>query len=171
MPKVMLYILDSKKYFESVAKIIRTELKNKYVIYVTTNKPYSHLVDVFGKLKIETHNIFYIDCISKHMGEKINEKLENVLFIESPQSLTSLSIAVNESIKHFKGKGVLLLDSLSILLRYNDADTLGRFSNILINKLRALDVDTIILALENDKDMSIIKQIESFVDEVKRYGN
>lgn len=91
--------------------------------------------------------------------------------MESPQSLTYIGIAINESVKRLSGEKVLLLDSLSTLLIYNDANAIAKFSNFLINTMRSLDVDTSILALESDINKDTIKQIESFADEVKRYGS
>lgn len=54
------------------------------------------------------------------------------------------------------------------MLLNNDANTIGRFSNFIINKMRAADIGTIILALESDIEKDIIHQISSFADEVKR---
>jgi len=166
MAKVILNILDSESYFNGIIKIIKKN-RNKNIIYVTTNKPYSFIENILKKNKINTNKILFIDCISKQIKEKTDKEPENCVFISSPQNLTEISIAVNESIKNIKGDKVMLLDSLSILLIYNDASTIGKFSNFLLNKMRAADVDSVVLALESDAGKDIIKQIESFVDEVK----
>jgi len=95
------------------------------------------------------------------------KEVNNCVFINSPQNLTAISIAVNEAIKSMKGKRMLFFDSLSILMIYNDASTLGKFSNFLLNKMRASDVDTVMIALESDTSKDIVKQIGSIADEVK----
>ena len=171
MAKIILTIIDPEKYFGSLIRILKKEVKNKKVIYVTTNKPYEHIATILKKRKILYNKFFFIDCISKYVGQKIEEELQNCLLLESPQSLTNLSIAINESIKKIPGKKILFLDSLSMLLIYNDAPTLGKFSNFIINKMRSYDVDTVILTLESDVNKDIIKQLESFVDEVIKYGS
>jgi len=165
MSKIILNVIKPEKYFEEVSKIIKKQ-SSKNIIYITTNKPYSFIVNSFKKNKINTDKIFFIDCISKQIKEKTNDE-GNCVFIQSPQDLTTISIAANEAIKKISGNKILFLDSLSVLLVYNDSNTIGKFSNFLLNKMRASDVDTIMLALESDADKNIIKQIESFSDEVK----
>ena len=170
LSKTILYILNPEKYFKGVIRLIKKDTKNKNIVYVTTNKPYDHITNVFKKARINSDNFFFIDCISKHIGKDIEKEPKNCVYIDGPQNLTTLSVAINESLKHFAKEKILILDSLSTLLIYHDSRTIGRFSNFFINKMRSADVDTIILALESDIDKDIIKQIESFVDEVKKYG-
>lgn len=167
MAKIVLHIMDSSKYFQGVVSLLKKDVKGKSIVYVTTNKPYKFIVNTFRKKGVNPDKIFFIDCISKHIKENI-EELANCVFIESPQNLTAISIAVNESLKNMKGKKVLFFDSLSVLLIYNDSNTVGKFSNFLLNKMRTLDVETIVLALESDAGKDVIKQIESFADEVKK---
>ena len=168
MAKVILNIMDPNKYFDGIVKILKKNPSQKNVIYVTTNKPYATIVNSLKSKSIKTENILFIDCISKQIKQDTSKEADNCIYIGSPQNLTAISIAVNESIKSMKGKKMLLLDSLSILLIYNDANTIGKFSNFLLNKMRAADVDTVVLALESDANKDIIKQIESFVDEVQK---
>lgn len=170
MTNAILYIINPENYFKKIIGILKKELKGETLIYVTTNKPYSNLKNLFKKGGVKGE-IFFVDCISKMvLGKSITEEeIEDCIFVESPQSLTSLSIAINESLKHISGKKTLLLDSLSTLLIYNDASTIGRFSNFLINKLNAFDVSVIVLTLESDIDKDIIRKIQSFVDEVKHF--
>jgi KaiC/GvpD/RAD55 family RecA-like ATPase len=169
MVKVVLYTIAAESYFKGVICILRT-VGNKNLIYVTTNKPYQNIVTGCKKSGIKSDRIFFIDCISKHIGVKAGESA-NCLFIDSPQSLTTIGIAINEATKNLTGETVLLLDSLSTMLLYNDANTIGRFSNFIINKMRAAGIGTIVLALESDIEKDIIHQVTSFVDEVKKYGS
>jgi KaiC/GvpD/RAD55 family RecA-like ATPase len=167
MVKLILSILDSDKYFQGVVGVLKKESIAKNVIYVTTNKPYSVLESTLKAKKVAMDKFFFIDCISEHLHEKTLD-LKNCVFIESPQSLTSISIAISEAVKGISGKKILFLDSLSIMLIYNDANTLGKFSGFLLNKMRAEGVDAVVLALGSDADSKLIKQIESIVDEVRR---
>ncbi len=164
MAKTVLYLIESKKYFDKILKIAKG-IKGHKCVYLTTNKPAKYLITLFQKQKINPNNFFFIDCISQQIGEK--EERNNIVFIQSPKSLTTIGIAVNESIKQLLDHPVLILDSLSILLLYNDAETIGKFSNFLVNKMRQYGVETVILALESDVDKDIIKTISTIVDEVK----
>ena len=169
MVKVSLYVLDSGKYFEGVAKLVKAA-ERKNIVYVTTNKPYNFVMNAFKKKGINTDKIFFIDCISSQAKEKATYA-KNCVFINSPQNLTALSIAVSEAVKSIKGSKILFLDSLGVLLIYNDANTVGKFSNFLLSKMRMNDVDAVMLALESDAEKDVVKQIESVVDEVKKSGN
>jgi KaiC/GvpD/RAD55 family RecA-like ATPase len=169
LANTILYVIDSEKYFEKVVDIFRKDLSGKTVIYITTNKPYKNMVSLFQKEKIG-NRIFFIDCISKTiLGDSVHDEgIDNCIFVESPQSLTAISIAINESMKHITGGGrVLFLDSLSTLMIYNDASTVGKFSNFIINKMSTFGVDIIVLSLDSDIDKDIMKKIKSFVEEVR----
>ncbi len=165
MTQSILHVIDSEHYFEHLMELVKDATADgDDLIYVTTNKPYKNLVEAFKDNSIDPDNIFFIDCISKHVGERFDEEPENCLLLTGPEHLTELSISISEAAK--EGGKTLLLDSLSVLLIYNDATTIGKFSNFLINKMRTLDVDTIILALESDVDKDVIQQIQSVVEEV-----
>lgn len=167
MSRVVLYTVPSEEYVKNVKNVLREAAADHTVIYVTTNKPYTQLVKTLDDAGIDTENVFFIDCISKHLGEK--PEAENCLLLDGPQQLTDLSIAIKESLKQLPEENrVLFFDSLSVLLMYNDAASIGKFASFIINKMRSLDVDTVMLALEEDTDNNIISKVQSFVDEVQR---
>ena len=91
---------------------------------------------------------------------------ENCMFVEGPQDIVGISFAINAGIEHMPGDKILFFDSLSTLLMYNDEFVVGRFSNFIVNKLRANCVSGVILALESDFEKDILKNVQSFVDEV-----
>ena len=169
MAKTVLYILKPETYFKDLMALLKRN-KDKQIIYVTTNKPYKYLVGMLKKTGFSPDKTFFVDCISKHIGEEPDPEPDNCIFVEGPDTLTSIGIAVNKSIEHLEGKRILLLDSLSVLLIYNDANTVAKFSNFVISKLRAADIEAAILALESDVDKDIVKQLESIVDEVRGDG-
>jgi hypothetical protein len=113
--------------------------------------------------------LFYIDCISKRVGAKIN-KDEKCVFIDGPQALTSVSIALSEAVNVIKGPKTVLLDSISALLTHNDIITVGRFVTMIMNKMRVLAIDTIFIVLQDDFNKWQIKTIAASCDEVKEYG-
>ncbi|MCX6695843.1 MAG: hypothetical protein NTU61_06065 [Candidatus Altiarchaeota archaeon] len=169
--KTIVYIIDAEKYFEGVINILSKDVVGNDIIYVTTNKPYGHLIRTLEKNGVKTDRIFFVDCISKYVGE-VQDNKDNCLFVDSPHSLTDMVIAVGvrlKSVEHKVEKKILILDSLSTLLLYNDAKTVGQFSNFVINKMRQFNVDTIILALDTDMKTDIVRSIQSFADEIKKY--
>jgi KaiC/GvpD/RAD55 family RecA-like ATPase len=166
MAQIVLSIINPENYIPDIVRIIKKN-KSNGIIYVTTNKPYDHISELLKNNKIDTKKIFFVDCISKNVQEK-EVSAKNCIFVESPGSLSAISIAVNEAVKNISGKKILLFDSLSVLLIYQDAATIAKFTNFLMNKLRVLDVDAIILALESDANKDVLKQIESFADKVTK---
>jgi hypothetical protein len=167
--KTILYILNPEKYFEGIVRIFKAGMGEAHIIYVTTNKPNSHIVNLFRLEGLNSDRIFFVDCISKEIMPEISEEPENCLFVEGPQDITGISLAIHNGIEHLPGEKLLFLDSLSTLLLYNDANVVGRFSNFIINKLRVKGVSGVILALESDVGKDVLKNVESFVDEVIKH--
>jgi hypothetical protein len=168
MVRTVMYLSKPECYFESVVRIMKSELSGKGIVYVTTNKPYSHLVNLLTKDGVDVGGIFFIDCISRQILPCVEES-DNCIFIESPHQITSIGIAVSKAIEHLHGEKALFLDSLSTLLLYNEEKIVGQFSNFMINKMILSDVSSVIMTLSSDMDKSVIKQIMSFVDEVINY--
>jgi KaiC/GvpD/RAD55 family RecA-like ATPase len=164
-----MHIIPTKTYFQGVTKIVKG-YKSSSIVYITASRPYASLIEEFKRVKIDSSKMFFIDCSSKDDSSK---KLEpkNCISLDGPSSLSTLSISINEALDNIKGKKVLLLDSLSVLLIYHDANTIAKFSTFIVNKMRGLDVDAVILALESDADKEVIKQVESFSDSVVTGGN
>lgn len=169
MAKTELYLIASDRYFNGVVKILEDKVKNNKIIYVTTNKTYKHLLEKLNSASLNQGNFFFIDCISKSSDYQWSEKeRKKCLFIESPESLTAIGIAISKGIQYFKGAKILLLDSLSTLMVYHNANSIIKFSNFLVNLMQTYNLDLIILAIKSDEDKEAVKEIESFVDEVKR---
>lgn len=165
--KTCLYVIPSQEYFKNVIKIIKKDIKTKNIIYVTTNKPYKYLVHLLNEGKINTDTILFIDCISNQVS-KSEDASEKCVFVESPQNITGLSIALNQAIKSIGEETTIVFDSLSTLLIYNNAEVIGRFSNLIISKMQLSNVSSVFFVLDSDMDKKIISTISSFVDEVKK---
>lgn len=170
MSDVALQVVGPDKYQPQLTEIAAEMLEesDRTLIYITTNKPYSHVSRVLEEKGIDVGNIFFIDCISAYLGEKPDADVDNCFFIDSPENLTDTSIAIDKAIEVISGEKVLLLDSLSVLLVYNQATRAGKFASFIANKMRASDVETVILALESDMDTDVINQIKTVVDEVRQ---
>lgn len=118
-------------------------------VYVTVTKPYETLVREFEYLS-DAKNIKFIDCISRAAG--ISKLSPNCIYIESPTMLEKLGLdimnvfkEVNESTKKY-----LILDSLSNLIIYNDADIVTEFFYHIVNRTRVKNIHTISLAIEEE---------------------
>lgn len=118
-------------------------------VYVTVSKPYENLIKQFEYLSNNT-NIKVIDCISRAAG--ISKPASNCIFIESPSMLEKLGLEIMNIFKEVDENICknLVLDSLSNLMIYNDADLVTEFFYQMINKTRAKDIHMVSLALEDE---------------------
>ncbi|HLC51586.1 MAG TPA: hypothetical protein VJH90_04430 [archaeon] len=167
MADIILYSVSPEKYFACVVSILKSEGKGRRVIYVTTNKPYSQLVSMLKTHGISAESFFFIDCITKYTGGRIDPKATNCIFVENPQSLTVMNIATVEALKSIDGSKMVFFDSLSTLSLYNGQQTMGQFSHFIISKLRTLDVDAVFLSIESDIKEDEMKHVASLVDGVR----
>ena len=117
-------------------------------VYVTVTKPYENIARQYGD--ILNKNVKFIDCVSRAAG--ISTSNENCIYIESPTMLEKLGLEIMNIFKEVDEKvdKYLVLDSLSNLIIYNDADIITEFFYHLINRTRAKNVHTISLAIEEE---------------------
>lgn len=163
---VILFKVDAKEYLNTKITILKEIVRDDAAtVYVSLNRPCSVLIETFKKNKINIDKIFFIDCITKAVGEA--EETKNVVFIDGPKHLTNLSITIIEAIKTlpFKNK-FLVLDALTTLLIYNSPEIVLGFLNSMSNKMRILKVNSIWLSAEKELDPKIESRLDQFIDKV-----
>lgn len=139
---------------------------HRTIVYVAANLPHSSLVQMLNKEGVNTHKMFFIDCVST--SSEPHE--DNVFVATSPLNLTSTAIAITESLKQIKGKKILFFDSLNaFVFTGNEPLLIRRFSNFLISRAEAFGADQVIFTLTDPKG-DVRTQLEYIVNEVKRYG-
>ena len=138
--------------------------KGRYGVYLTVNKPYATLVGQFGKAKIRTDGMFFIDAVTKMVGG-VSKPSENFLTIDSPQFLTEMSIAISQAMAALPdGEKYFVLDSVSSLLIYNNAGTVARFLHFLTGKLREWGARGVLFAVDTEVK-ELLPYISQFVDD------
>lgn len=163
---ILLFLTSAKKYMSSNIDIIKyyVNKEDHFCVYLTVNRPYTSLINIFNKEKINTEKIFIIDGVTP-----VNEDLDrsgNVVFIGSPHGLTDMSIAITSALKSLpKNKRMLFLDSVSTLVIYNSLGTITKFTHFLINKMRTWHVKGIIISLEKETDEKLLGQLSQFCDD------
>jgi hypothetical protein len=128
-------------------------------VYVTVTKPFDILTKQYDFLA-ECKNIRFIDCVSRAAG--IMSPDPRVIYLESPSMLEKLGLEIMNTFKDVdpNAKKYLVIDSLSNLIIYNDADIVTEFFYHIINRTRARDIHTISLAIEEE---GLDKQIQRLV--------
>lgn len=108
----------------------------------------------------DSKNVFFIDMFS----EKPESTGPNSVFI-APNELSDCSDFIEKILGNLKGKSpVIVLDSLSTLLVYNDEATVKRFVHSLIGKASAYNASALILGLQDTENEGLAKTISQFVD-------
>ena len=160
---VIVALVSKDKYSEAENLIAKESVAIQKTCYVSLNKPYNTLVAAFTKSGIDVKKMVFVDSASSGFGEP-KDGLK-VVQISSPKALTELNIAINKIIDGEKIKQ-LVFDSLSTLLVYEQASTVIKFSHSVISKLRSAGVNAVFLALKEDVQNELIKDLSMFVDKV-----
>jgi len=123
--------------------------QNEAWVYVTVTKPYDTLVKQYPFLE-ESDNIKFIDCISRAAGILRND--QNCNYIESPTMLEKLGLEIINLFKEVdeNTKKYLIIDSLSNLIIYNDPEIVTEFFYHIVNRMRAKNIHTISIAIEEE---------------------
>ena len=112
-------------------------------IFLSLNKPAANLKDVLERSDLKTNDLLFIDCVSKHVEEPL--EIENCEY--ASLNLPDISLAItkaSEKIGHNVNK-FLILDSLHDLLMYYDKETALKFMKFLIERMRTLRINGIVL--------------------------
>jgi archaellum biogenesis ATPase FlaH len=161
--KVVLLVVSGESFNDSIFKIVKNLSKKHNICYVSVNKGYSALVDSFKKKKIDLNKFFFIDCITPTLLSPKKEKL--CKFISSPNALTELSLALNDS--QATDKDLILIDSLSTLAIYHSAKDIAHFVNSLSQKIKAnKKTSEVLLISSGDKGKDVFNECEILVDKV-----
>ena len=116
-------------------------------VYVTLNNPYSSLLKIFKDYGIREQECFFIDAISSTVKVKVSA--ENCIFTSSPSALTELSITISSTMQKLKPE-ILFFDSLSTLQIYLPMNTIVKFSQNLVTKLKENNIKAIFPIIKND---------------------
>jgi len=140
--------------------------KNSTGGYVSISKPSHHIIKQLNEKKISTKDIYFLDCVTKGLGMK-NPTLSNGVFIDSPSSLTLLSLELH---KFFTSTGeknrFLYIDSLSTLCIHNKLDSVLRFIHHTTGKMRLFGFNGLMLSVHEGTDRKLIAELGQFCDKV-----
>ena len=162
---VALAVVDAKKYQKTNIGIIKTFLDQGIPgVYVTLNRPFENIKELFEIQKIDTKNVIFIDAVTKTAGGVI-KKQKDCLFIGGPKNLSDISIAMDQGIMAIPGKDkFLFFDSLNTLLMYNDVRVVAKFVHFLSTKMRVWKVKGIIISLRRTQDSDLINELHALCD-------
>jgi KaiC/GvpD/RAD55 family RecA-like ATPase len=158
----ILLLVSSSDYNKNIIKIAK-KLSSGKVCYVTLNKTYDSLKEIFKKNRINPKNFIFMDCISKTLKKTIKDT-KDCIYCSSPGSLTEISISINKVLKY--KFDYLIFDSVTNLLIYEKQSPVAKFMSSLINNIKNSKTKGIFYALTVKDQSDLIKKSGMFVDKV-----
>ena len=160
---ILLVTVDAKNYQKTATDIVKFLVNEQNIpgIYVTLNKPYDIMQRTFANNNIDTRLVIFIDATAITASSK---KVENCLYIGSPDKLSDMSVAMDQAIKALPGEKFLIFDSLNTLSIFNKPATVARFIHFLTGKMRAWRIKGIIITLDKETEPALLDEVTQFSD-------
>ena len=134
-------------------------------IYITITIPAQSIINIFKILELDLERIYFVDAVS-HTLMSGARQLDRVLFVESPTMLENIMLKVEFLLRSIEGKKFVLLDSINTLAIHNNVKILSEFLHILVNNLRAKEVNTVILSVDEQTPEDIMNMLNLVCDEM-----
>lgn len=162
-----LLLIPSILYNDILVDIPNEISSDNKICYVTLNKTYNSIKDLFTIEGISLDNVFFIDAITMSIGKADNT--EKCYFVSSPQALTELSIVINEFLRY--AFDYLIFDSLTTLLIYHRAEEpILKFLSNIGNKLKESGCRGLFYALDIKDHRVFIQEASMIADKVLNLG-
>jgi KaiC/GvpD/RAD55 family RecA-like ATPase len=155
-------------YLDSLRGILEgyAHKSNAECIYVTATIPAASIMGALDVLEIKTEHVHFVDCVSHTMLGSVGAKKEDILLVESPTMLENVMLKVEYlSRKIGSKKKIVLFDSLNSLCIHNDVKIVSEFLHILVNNMRAKNITTILLTIEEHGTDDIKNMLNLVCDE------
>ncbi len=167
---LLLVTVDAKNYQNATIDLLRflVNIQNNPGVYVTLNKPYEVVQRNLANSSIDSRLIIFIDATSR--TEQI-KKVDNCLYIGSPEKLSDISVAMDQAIRALPtAEKFLIFDSLNTLSIFNKPPTVARFVHFLAGKIREWKIKGIIITLEKETEQSLLDELTQFADSRIDFG-
>jgi archaellum biogenesis ATPase FlaH len=165
--KILLVVIPNTSYSENIMDLAM-QLNNNYarIAYISLNKLITPLKRSMQDKGIDTKKIYFIDGITKTAIPNPPEDA-NSIFLPAPNDLTKLGIAMTKVMQSYD-PDVLIFDSLSTLLIYEDPNIVTQFVYSIINKVHAYGIKVVFTCLDGEKEKQLINNMSLIVDKIVR---
>src|SRR3989338_2337132 len=161
---LLLVTVDAKNYQNTAIDLLRflVNEQGNPGVYVTLNKPYEVIQRNLANSSIDARLIIFIDAASRAEQTK---KIDNCLYIGSPEKLSDISVAMDQAIKALTSSDkFLIFDSINTLSIFNKPATVARFIHFLAGKIREWKIKGIIVTLEKETEQALLDELTQFSD-------
>jgi len=163
--QTVMLVMPGTEYNETVVDTMKQLSGN--ICYVTANKTFDSLKELFVKNKVDVANVVFIDAISKSL-KKVPDQGEGVYYVSSPGALTELALVVDKFLKH--EFDYLVFDSVTNLVTYQKVDMCAKFLTSLVEKTKKTKTKAVFYAIGSVKKDPIIDKVAMYVDKVVESG-
>ncbi|HIH09856.1 MAG TPA: hypothetical protein HA254_04255 [Candidatus Diapherotrites archaeon] len=163
-PFTILVLIDAKDYAAAKRKILERYGRDDEIIYITLNAGFPKIKHDFEREKRDYANIRFLDMVSVEAGERVVDD-PNAVYISSPSDLTDCMVNTERLLAAKEGKKVLvILDSISTMLIYNNPSVVEKFTHTLLGKINAANASAIVFSSDYEERDAITSTIGQFFD-------
>lgn len=160
---ILLITVDAKNYQKTSIDLVKSLVNEQAIpgVYVTLNKPYDIIQRTLASNNVDTRFVIFIDAASRTEAKKV----DNCLYIGSPEKLSDISVAMDQAIKAIPtNEKFLIFDSLNTLSIFNKQTTVARFVHFLTAKMREWKIKGIVITLEKETESALLDELTQFSD-------
>ncbi|MFB6179928.1 MAG: hypothetical protein ABEI77_09425, partial [Halorientalis sp.] len=145
--------------------LITSLVKYRLCVYVSVAKPSRTIDRAFESSGAKTQNIFYIDCATALTGLSV-KRANNVVYLK-PSALTDISISLKSAVGEVPAdrEGILVFDTLSTLMIYNDTDVVSKFAHALMSNVRQWPIKAVVFTIDEEMDDVVKSRLTQFSDQ------
>ncbi|MDD5111448.1 MAG: ATPase domain-containing protein [Candidatus Altiarchaeota archaeon] len=162
---ILFVSMESQQHTDAVSgllKLLVTE-RGMSCLYISMSDPYDKSKAAMDRAGVDEKRVYFIDCIS-HMAGKVDNKTCNAVFIENPTSLEEVKLYIDKVMATLSAPKLIILDSLSSLLIYNNERTVEKFTHTLINKIRIEGAGGVIISIKQKESEALSKTLVPMCD-------
>lgn len=161
---IVLVMTSKEKYKQDIVSIAKeVGLCSTKCCYVTFTEPYGFITSNLKKNGVDTSKFFFIDTVTRKVQDP--PQVEDCDFVTAPNALTEISVAFSKALSDKKCDSSLF-DTLSSLLIYENVHSLIQFVHNLLTKVRIASGRVVFVALKDDMNSELVKDLHMFVDKV-----
>lgn len=159
---IILIVVPKEQYLAKTIEILKDlESSMEKICYVCLTQPYSTLSDFFKKNNISESKFRFVDVMTNTVQDA--KSTQDCAFVSGPSALTEIGVAFS---KMSENTNASLIDSITTLLVYENENSVIRFTHSLMTKTRLLSMKAVFIALKEDTNTNLIKDIHMFSDKV-----
>lgn len=160
----LLLIVSKEEYHEQLLLLIGALAHvSEKMCYVCVNDPYQFVKGTIDKHGLPADKFFFIDTLTRKVGEP--PKVDDCEFVSAPNALTEMSLAISKGLNKHNCNSCFF-DTVSSLTIYTDPHSIIQFVHSIITKLKVVMGRAVFIALEDDLDSELVKDLYMFVDKV-----